>query len=82
MVFPPVTELTEERQEMLEQRIHDMDTGSEAVFVGGQAMHALLRALGVEADVMLGHSSGESSALAASGAMGKQASYQQLGESG
>jgi malonyl CoA-acyl carrier protein transacylase len=46
-----------------------MDVGSEAVFVAGMAMHALLRSLGVEPDVMLGHSSGESAALAASGAL-------------
>ena len=46
-----------------------MDVGTEAVFVGGMAMHALLRSLGVEPDVMIGHSSGESAALAASGAV-------------
>ena len=46
-----------------------MDVGSEAVFVAGMAMHALLRSLGVHPDAMLGHSSGESSALAASGAL-------------
>ncbi|MCK7501610.1 MAG: acyltransferase domain-containing protein [Comamonadaceae bacterium] len=45
-----------------------MDVGSEAVFVGGIAMHKLLVSLGVEPDAMVGHSSGESAALAASGA--------------
>ena len=53
----------------LEARLHDMDVGSEAVMVGGQAMFALLSALGVHCDAMLGHSSGESSALAASRAL-------------
>ncbi len=69
IVYPPATELDDARRQQLEQRLHDMDVGSEAVFVGGQAMHALLRSLGVVPDVMMGHSSGESSALAASGAI-------------
>ncbi|HUG25188.1 beta-ketoacyl synthase N-terminal-like domain-containing protein, partial [Piscinibacter sp.] len=69
IVFPPAIELTEMRRNQLEARLHDMDVGSEAVFVAGQAIHTLLRSLGVEPDVMMGHSSGESSALAASGAI-------------
>jgi len=64
----PTAEIGAERRLQLEQRLHDMDVGSEAVYVGGLAMHALLRSLGVEPDVMLGHSSGESAALSASGA--------------
>jgi acyl transferase domain-containing protein/phosphopantetheinyl transferase len=69
IVFPPATELTPARRKQLESRLHDMDVGSEAVMVGGQAMFSLLGAFGVTPDVMLGHSSGESSALAASGAL-------------
>jgi acyl transferase domain-containing protein/phosphopantetheinyl transferase len=69
IVFPPATELTDERRTALEQRLNAMDVGSEAVFIGAQAMNALLLALGIEPDVMLGHSSGESSALAASRAI-------------
>jgi len=69
IVYPPQVELTPERRQVLEARLHQMDVGSEAVFVGGQAMHALLTACGVVPDAMLGHSSGESSALAASGAI-------------
>jgi len=72
ILFPPPTDVSDERRRQLEARLHDMDVGSEAVFVGGQAMHALLRSLGVEPDVMLGHSSGESSALAASGAIASE----------
>ncbi len=67
IVFPS-TEIDAARRRALEQRMHDMDVGSESVFIGGMAMHELLVALGVEADVMLGHSSGESAALGASGA--------------
>ncbi|MCX5899297.1 MAG: type I polyketide synthase, partial [Proteobacteria bacterium] len=69
IVFPPPSGLTEQRSIELEERLHNMDVGSEAVFIGGQAMHTLLKSFGVKPDVMVGHSSGESSALAASGAI-------------
>lgn len=67
IVFPS-SEIGAERRRQLEQRMQDMDVGSESVFIGGMAMHELLVSLGVEPDVMLGHSSGESAALGASGA--------------
>jgi len=67
IVFPS-SEIGPEQRAALEQRLHDMDVGSEAVFIGGMAMHELLMSLGVEADVMMGHSSGESAALGACGA--------------
>ena len=63
------SENDEESKKRLDARLHDMDVGSEAVFVAGMAMQSLLRSLGVEPDVMMGHSSGESAALAASGAV-------------
>lgn len=69
ILFPPQSELTEQRRTALEKRLNDMDVGSEAVFVGGQAIYALLKSLGVQPDAMVGHSTGESSALVASGAM-------------
>lgn len=69
IVFPPDSELTNQRRSLLEARLYHMDVGSEAVFIASQAMHAMLQAFGVQADVMIGHSTGESSALAASGAM-------------
>ncbi|GAB4035381.1 MAG: beta-ketoacyl synthase N-terminal-like domain-containing protein [Rubrivivax sp.] len=67
IVFPSA-EIGAERRRELEQRMHDMDVGSESVFIGGMAMHELLVHLGVNPDVLLGHSSGESAALGASGA--------------
>ncbi len=70
IVFPPAVELTPARRETLERRLHEMDVGSEAVMVGGQAMFALLTSLGVQPDVMVGHSSGESAALAAAASLG------------
>lgn len=69
ILFPPSSELGDELRQRLEARLFDMDVGSEAVFVASQALFSLLTALGVEPDVMLGHSTGESSALAASGAI-------------
>lgn len=79
IAFPPPTGLSDERRALLERRMNDMDVGSEAVFVGAQALHRLLVTMGVEPDVMLGHSSGESSALAASGAI-PAATPQELAE--
>ena len=64
----PTAEFGAERSRQLELQMHAMDVGSEAVYLGGLAMHSLLISLGVEPDVMLGHSSGESAALSASGA--------------
>jgi acyl transferase domain-containing protein/phosphopantetheinyl transferase (holo-ACP synthase) len=69
IVFSPEIELTPQRRAELERKLNDMDVGSEAVFIASQAMHSLLKRLGVEPDVMLGHSTGETSALAASGAL-------------
>jgi acyl transferase domain-containing protein/phosphopantetheinyl transferase len=80
IVFPPQSEFTEERREELEKRLHDMDVGSEAVFIGSQAIHALLTSVGVHPDVMVGHSTGESSALVAAGAIAP-AGLKQLAES-
>ena len=67
IVFP-TCEAKPERRAELDKRLHDLDVGSEAAFIGGMAMFDLLSTLGVEPDVMVGHSSGESAALAASGA--------------
>jgi acyl transferase domain-containing protein len=64
----PTCEIDAKRKAQLEADMFAMDVGSEAAYVGGLAMHALLTSLGVEPDVMLGHSSGESAALSACGA--------------
>ena len=50
-------------------RLWDMDHAVEMVFSGNAAVHAVLTAFGVEADVVLGHSTGDYSALFASGAL-------------
>ena len=69
ILFPPPMELTEARKAALSGYLHQMDIGSEAVFVASQAMHRLLTAFGVSADAMIGHSTGESSALVAANAI-------------
>ncbi|MPZ19324.1 MAG: acyltransferase domain-containing protein [Luteitalea sp.] len=48
-------------------RLWEMDTGAEAVFAANQAMAALLGALQIRPRFMTGHSTGEHSALLASG---------------
>ncbi len=50
-------------------RIHRMDSGAEAVFTANQALGRLARELGIKADAMVGHSTGEHSALLVSEAV-------------
>jgi acyl transferase domain-containing protein len=50
-----------------EARLFSMDVGAEAVFCGNQAVHALLSHFGIQPDAVVGHSTGEHSALLASG---------------
>jgi len=50
-------------------RLWDMDHAVEMVFSGNAAVHAVLTAFGFEPDVVLGHSTGDYSALFASGAL-------------
>jgi acyl transferase domain-containing protein len=59
-VFPPPGLATE-------ARLFSMDIGAEAVFCGNQAIHALLSHLGIEPHAVVGHSTGEHSALLAGG---------------
>ena len=50
-----------------EDRLYTMDAGAEAVFAANQALYALIEKLGIPADAMVGHSTGEHSALLAAG---------------
>jgi acyl transferase domain-containing protein/phosphopantetheinyl transferase len=66
-VFPPPTAIDDEVRAQIEQRLYNLEIGSESMFIASQAMFALLQDLGLQPDAMLGHSSGENSALVASG---------------
>lgn len=50
-----------------DERMFSMDIGAEAVFCANQALYAVLESLGVRCDGMVGHSTGEHSALLNSG---------------
>jgi acyl transferase domain-containing protein/phosphopantetheinyl transferase len=66
-IFPAPTSLTEEEHLAASERLTGMEVGPAAVFVASMAMHELMQSFGLKADAMVGHSSGENSALTASG---------------
>jgi malonyl CoA-acyl carrier protein transacylase len=49
-----------------QERLYNMDSGAETVFCANQALYALIEKLEIRADAMVGHSTGEHSALLAS----------------
>jgi phosphopantetheine--protein transferase-like protein len=67
-VFPP-TLLHESAKHELEHQLWQTDNAVAAVFAADRALWKLLTRLGVRPDAVLGHSSGEYSAFAASGAV-------------
>ncbi len=66
IVFAPPTTLDASTRAALEQRLFDMDIASETVFAASMALFDVLTGLGLKADAMLGHSTGENTALTAS----------------
>ncbi len=68
-VFPPPG-ITPALAQDLADRLFGLELGSESVFIAAQALGAVLARLGIAPDVVLGHSSGEHSALAAAGVLG------------
>jgi acyl transferase domain-containing protein/phosphopantetheinyl transferase len=67
LIFPPPTCLSPEEREGLERGLFAMDVGSEAVFASSMALVELLGRFGVRPDAFVGHSTGENTALVASG---------------
>lgn len=70
VIYPPATLVDEAGQKQLEGLMHQVDYGSEMVFAADQAVFSLLSGMGIRADAMLGHSTGENAALVASGRLG------------
>jgi acyl transferase domain-containing protein/phosphopantetheinyl transferase/acyl carrier protein/predicted hotdog family 3-hydroxylacyl-ACP dehydratase len=68
VIFPPPTAL-EGTARSADEQLWQMDVGAEAVFAASQGMLSLLNRLKVRADCVVGHSTGEYSALLASGAL-------------
>lgn len=69
-VFPPTTTLSQEAGDMLETGLFSLEVGSEAVFIASQAVAELAGYLELRPDAIVGHSSGEHSALRAAGVIG------------
>jgi len=67
VLFPPPTALTEEARQALTEKLYDMDVAAELVFAASLGLHAVLEDLGFQADAMLGHSTGENTALTVCG---------------
>ncbi|TDU32056.1 acyl transferase domain-containing protein [Panacagrimonas perspica] len=65
ILFPAPTMIDAARRKQIEQRLFDMDVGSESVFAASLGLYSLFTDLGVVPSAMLGHSTGEHTALAA-----------------
>jgi acyl transferase domain-containing protein/phosphopantetheinyl transferase len=64
LVFPPPSFSDADRQQA-ERRLFDMDAAVEAIYTANHAVHTLLTGLGITPAGMLGHSTGEYSAMRA-----------------
>lgn len=67
VLFTPPTAVTDDARQRAADHLYDMDMASESVFTASQAINTLLTGTGLVADAMVGHSTGENSALVASG---------------
>ena len=67
LIFPPPTCTTEEERHFLTTQLYSMKVAPGVLFLTNLALYELLSDLGIECDVMVGHSSGEQAALAAAG---------------
>ena len=67
VLFPAPTALGEATAKALEARLYEMDVAAESVFAASMALLAVVDAVDLKPDLMLGHSTGENTALTASG---------------
>ncbi|MFP5306059.1 MAG: acyltransferase domain-containing protein, partial [Gammaproteobacteria bacterium] len=65
VIFPPPTAIDADTRSALEARLHEMDYGAESVFTASMALYEVLASLGLRPEAMLGHSTGENTALTA-----------------
>lgn len=66
-LYPAPTGYSSDQRQALEADLHSMDIGAESVFSASLALLKLYDDLGLQFDAMLGHSTGENTALTASG---------------
>ncbi len=69
-VFPPPTTLSGPLQSLLADKLFGLEFGSESMFIAAQALLGVTDRVGLAPDLVVGHSSGEHSALAAAGVFG------------
>lgn len=67
VLFPAPTALGEAAQKSVAAKLYEMDVAAESVFAASMALLAVLDCVGLEPDLMLGHSTGENTALTAAG---------------
>ncbi|WP_028080286.1 type I polyketide synthase [Solimonas soli] len=67
ILFPAPSGLDDAQRKALEDRLYGMDVAAESVFSAALGLQQLLDDLGFEPDAMLGHSTGENTALTVSG---------------
>lgn len=78
-IFPPPTGLSEEQRLLAAKELYNLDLATETVFTASMALYELLKDLEIQCDVMVGHSTGENTALIASGTI-QLASRQEMGQ--
>ncbi|NES94064.1 MAG: acyltransferase domain-containing protein [Desertifilum sp. SIO1I2] len=79
VIFPPPTSLTTAEELFADRQLFAMDIGSETVFTASMALYELLEQCQIPCEAMVGHSTGENTALFASGTAQIE-SRAQLGE--
>lgn len=67
IVFPPPTAISQAKRTALDAALFEMDVAAELVFTASMGLYELTKSLGLRPDAMLGHSTGENTALVASG---------------
>lgn len=67
VVFPVPNAISAAVRERLDGALYEMDVAAESVFAASIGLYTLLEDLGFRPDAMLGHSTGENTALTASG---------------